>query len=180
MISLLKNFINRFLLIFGFRVSKVNETNELVKIYKYKNYEDYKNTQIFWNIKKINHVWADKDSLLVISNFINENIVKDNIKGLCHGSRNGFEQEFFNSNIKNSKTIGTDISETANNFKNSVVWDFHEIKNDWLNQFDFIYTNFLDSSYDPQKVLITWLGQINNRGYLFIEHTDQHSVRTSG
>ena len=180
MISLLKNFINRFLLIFGFRVSKVNETNELVKIYKYKNYEDYKNTQIFWNIKKINHVWADKDSLLVISNFINENIVKDNIKGLCHGSRNGFEQEFFNSNIKNSKTIGTDISETANNFKNSVVWDFHEIKNDWLNQFDFIYTNSLDQSYDPQKALTTWLGQINNGGYLFIEHTDQHSVRTSG
>ena len=180
MISLLKNYINRFLLIFGYRVSKVNETNELVKIYKYKNYEEYKNTQVFWNIKKINHVWADKDSLLVISNFINENIVKDNIKGLCHGSRNGFEQEFFNSNVINSKTIGTDISKTANNFKNSVVWDFHEIKNDWLNQFDFIYTNSLDQSYDPQKALTTWLGQINNGGYIFIEHTDQHSVRTSG
>ena len=163
MISLLKNYINQFLLIFGYRVSKANETNELVKIYKYKNYDEYKNTQVFWNIKKINHVWADKDSLLLISNFINENIVKDNIKGLCHGSRNGFEQEFFNSNIKNS-----------------VVWDFHEIKNDWLDQFDFIYTNSLDQSYDPQKALTTWLGQINNGGYIFIEHTDQHSVRTSG
>ena len=180
MIFFFKNYINKFLLIFGYRVSRVNQTNELVKIYKYKDYEEYKNTQIYWNKKKINHVWADKESLLLISNFINNNITKECINGLCHGSRNGFEQEFFNTNIKNSKTIGTDISETANDFKNSVVWDFHEVKNDWINHFDFIYTNSLDQSYDPKKALTTWLGQINKNGYIFIEHTDQHSVRSSG
>tara|TARA_B110000971_G_C20007392_1_gene499831 strand:- start:249 stop:941 length:693 start_codon:yes stop_codon:yes gene_type:complete len=178
--SLLKNYINQFLLIFGYRVSRVNKTNELVKIYKYKNYKEYKDTQVFWNKKKINHVWADKDSLLEICGFINKNVVNENINGLCHGSRNGFEQEFFNINIKNSKTIGTDISETANNFKNSVVWDFHDIKDEWLNHFDFIYTNSLDQSYDPKKALTTWLGQIKNHGYIFIEHSDQHSVRSSG
>jgi len=180
MISLLKNYINQFLLIFGYRVSKVNKTNELVKIYKYKNYEEYKNTQVFWNKKKINHVWADKDSLLEVSDFVNKNIYKENINGLCHGSRNGFEQEFFNINIKNSKIIGTDISDTANTFKNSVVWDFHDIKDEWLNHFDFIYTNSLDQSYDPKKALTTWLGQIKINGYIFVEHTDQHSVRASG
>ena len=48
----LKNIINKFLLIFGFRISKVNNTDELVKIYQYKNYDEYKETQIFYNKKK--------------------------------------------------------------------------------------------------------------------------------
>ena len=103
MISLLKNFINRFLFIFGYRISSINKTNDLVKLYEYKDYNEYKKTQIYWNKQKINHVWADKDSLLVISDFINKNLIKENIYGLCHGSRNGFEQEFFNNNVKNSK-----------------------------------------------------------------------------
>jgi len=176
----LKNIINKFLLIFGFRISKVNNTGELVKIYKYKNYDEYKETQVFYNKKKLNHVWADKESLNIICEFIKKNIIKKNIKGLCHGSRNGFEQEYFNNNIKDSKVIGTDISETAEKFKNSVVWDFHKVKESWLVNFDFIYTNSLDQSYDPKLALTTWLGQINDNGFIVIEHTDQHGVRASG
>ena len=42
MISLLKNFINRFLFIFGYRISSINKTNDLVKLYKYKDYNEYK------------------------------------------------------------------------------------------------------------------------------------------
>ena len=49
----LKNIINKFLFIFGYRISKVNITGELVKIHKYKNYEEYKETQVFFNKKKI-------------------------------------------------------------------------------------------------------------------------------
>ncbi len=33
--------------------------------------------------------------------------------------------------LKILKIIGSDISDTANNFKNSVVWDFHEINDAW-------------------------------------------------
>jgi hypothetical protein len=180
MLRVLKNIINQSLLKFGFRISKVNNTDELVKIYQYKNYDEYKETQIFYNKKKINHIWADEETLNIISNFIKENINKENINGLCHGSRNGFEQEFFNNNIINAKVLGTDISETANKFKNSVVWDFHKINDRWLNSFDFIYTNSLDQSYDPKLALTTWLGQINKNGYIIIEHSDQHGVRSSG
>ena len=180
MISFIKNSINRFLNIFGFRVSKINITDELVKIYQYKNYDEYKETQVFYNKKKLNHIWADKESLNIICHFIKKNINKKNINGLCHGSRNGFEQEYFNNNIQDSKVIGTDISETADRFKNSVVWDFHEVKESWLGNFDFIYTNSLDQSYDPKLALTTWMKQINNDGYIIIEHTDQHGVRASG
>jgi len=180
MLSLLKNIINQSLLKFGFRISKVNNTDKLFKIYQYKNYDEYKETQIFYNKKKLNHIWADEETLSIIGNFIKENINKENINGLCHGSRNGFEQEFFNNNIINAKVLGTDISETANKFKNSVVWDFHKINDRWLNSFDFIYTNSLDQSYDPKLALTTWLGQINKNGYIIIEHSDQHGVRSSG
>jgi hypothetical protein len=161
-------------------MSKINITDDLVKIYKYKNYEEYKETQVFYNKKKIEHVWADETSLKILSDFITKNIDKNNIRGLCHGSRNGFEQEFFNNNIKNSEVIGTDISETAKNFKNSIVWDFHETNYEWFNKFDFIYTNSLDQSYDPKLALTTWLKQINKNGFVMIEHTDQHGVRASG
>jgi hypothetical protein len=180
MIIYIKNIINKFLRIFGFRISKINDTDELIKIYKYKDYNEYKETQIFYNKKKLHHIWADESSLLKISDFIKENINKKEIKGLCHGSRNGFEQEFFNYNITNSNVIGTDISETAKDFKNSVEWDFHEINENWINNFDFVYTNSLDQSYDPKLALTVWLQQVNKNGYLIIEHSDQHGVRASG
>jgi len=53
MITFFKNIINQFLNIFGFRMSKINITDDLVKIYKYKDYQEYKETQIFYNKKKL-------------------------------------------------------------------------------------------------------------------------------
>ena len=180
MLIYFKNILNKILNFFGYRISKINITDDLVKIHKYKNYNEYKETQVFYNKKKLGHVWADETTLKMLCNFIKENIKKDKIIGLCHGSRNGFEQEFFNKNIHNSEVIGTDISETAKNFKDSVVWDFHKVKNEWINKFDFIYTNSLDQSYDPKLALTTWLNQIKENGFIIIEHTDQHGVRSSG
>jgi len=175
----LKNFVNKIFFIFGYRISKVNNTGELVKIHKYKDYEEYKETQIHYNKKKLDKVWADRDTLKLVSNFLKENIQSSNIKGICHGSRNGFEQKCFKEEITNSEVIGTDISETAKNFENSFVHDFHEEKKEWLNNFDFVYTNSLDQSYDPKKALNTWLKQIKKDRYIVIEHSDQHAVRAS-
>ena len=175
-----KNAVNKLLFKFGYRISKVNNTGELVKIYKYKNYEEYKKTQIFFNKKKINKVWADEETLKIISDFLLENLKSKKIYGLCHGSRNGFEQKYFINKIENSEVLGTDISETAANFENSIVHDFHEEKKEWLNSFDFIYSNSLDQSYDPRKALYVWLNQIKKDGFIIIEHSDQHGVLSSG
>ena len=175
----LKNSINKIFFKFGYRISKVNNTEELVKIYQYKNYEEYKKTQIHYNKQKLDKVWADKDTLKLISDFLKENIQSSNIKGICHGSRNGFEQKCFQEEINNSLIIGTDISETASNFENSVVHDFHEEKREWLNNFDFVYSNSIDQSYDPKKALNTWLKQVKKDRYVILEHSDQHAVRAS-
>ena len=176
----IKNFINSFLYLLGYRISKVNNTGELVKIYKYKSYEEYKKTQIYYNKKKIDKVWADEKTLKMISDFLKSNINLEKIEGLCHGSRNGFEQKFFNNQIPNSKVIGTDISDTALNYENSIVHDFHVEKKDWINKFDFIYSNSLDQSYDPKKALNVWLKQIRKERFIIIEHSDQHGVISSG
>lgn len=49
----IKNLINQMLFKFGYRISKVNNSGELVKIHKYKDYNEYRETQIFYNKKKL-------------------------------------------------------------------------------------------------------------------------------
>ena len=176
----IKDLINKTLIKFGYRISKINTTDRLFKIYKYKNYNEYKDTQIFFNKQKINKVWADENTLKIISNFLKENIKSEKIKGLCHGSRNGFEQKCFINEIPNAEVIGTDISETANDYDNSIVHDFHDEKKEWIENFDFVYSNSLDQSYDPKKALNTWINQIKKDRYVIIEHSDQHGVISSG
>jgi len=180
LLSIIKNTINQILFKLGYRISKVNNTGELIKIYKYKNYDEYKDTQIYYNKKKIEHVWADEKTLEKIRDFLIENTSTGIIKGICHGSRNGFEQNFFNKNQDKFYVIGTDISDTAENYKNSIIHDFHEEKKEWLNSFDFVYSNSLDQSFDPRKAVQTWLNQLKKDGFIIIEHTDQHGVIASG
>jgi len=179
-INHLKNTTNSMLFKIGYRISKANNTGEIVKIHKYKDYEEYKQTQIFYNKQKINEVWADENTLRLVSNFLKENIKSEEIKGVCHGARNGFEQNFFNKEITNSNIIGTDISDTAINYQNSIIHDFHEEKSGWKKKFDFVYSNSLDQSYDPKKALTMWLDQVKKDRYVIIEHTDQHGVIASG
>ena len=176
----IKDLINKTLIKFGYRISKINTTDRLFKIYKYKNYDEYKDTQIFFNKQKINKVWADENTLKIVSNFLKENIKSEKIKGLCHGSRNGFEQKCFINEIPNAEVIGTDISETANDYDNSIVHDFHDEKKEWIENFDFVYSNSLDQSYDPEKALNTWINQVRKDRYVIIEHSDQHGVISSG
>ena len=180
LVNWVKNLINRTLIKFGYRISKINTTDRLFNIHKYKNYDEYKNTQIYFNKQKINKVWADENTLKIVSNFLKESIKSEKIKGLCHGSRNGFEQKCFIQEIPNAEVIGTDISDTANNYENSIVHDFHNEKKEWIENFDFVYSNSLDQSYDPEKALNTWLNQVKKDRYIIIEHSDQHGVVSSG
>ena len=145
-------------------------------LHEYSSYDEYKKLQIFHNIRKITKVFADETTLkrvgdLVLKEFKN----KDKIKGLCHGSRNGFEQNFLRSLSPKLEVLGTDISDTAKNYENSVVWDFHDVKDEWVGNIEFIYTNSLDQSWQPKVALQTWLSQLKPDGILVIEHTRSQS-----
>ena len=99
--------------------------------------------------------------------------------GLCHGSRNGFEQQVFRELIP-ADVIGTDISETADQYPNSVVWDFHDENPEWVGKCDFVYTNSLDQSWKPKDAVRTWIDQLKIGGVLIIEHTEGHGPQSAG
>ena len=143
---------------------------------EYSSYEEYKKTQIFHNVRKINKVFADKTTLKRVANIVlNEFKDENHIKGICHGSRNGFEQNFLRELSERIYCIGTDISETAKNYENSVHWDFHDVNQSWIGSQNFIYTNSLDQSWQPKVALQTWLSQLKPNGMLIIEHTSAHT-----
>ena len=164
---------------FGYLVVSKKSTLDFV-LYEYSSYEEYKQTQINFNQKKIENVWADPKTLNRVIEILSNSFDKQNeILGLCHGTRNGYEQDYFNSADKGISAIGTDISPTASNFANSYQWDFHEFKKEWKGKFDFIYTNSLDQSWKPKEALTVWLDQLNPKGLLVIEHTQGHSPMNS-
>ena len=99
--------------------------------------------------------------------------------GICHGARNGFEVTWLREHL-GSEVIGTDISETANDFPNMYVWDFHDYKSEWNDHFDFVYTNSLDQALEPARALDVWAQQITRQGRIYIEHTMAHSAFNAG
>lgn len=144
-------------------------------LHEYSSYEEYRDVQIHFNKQKIDQVWADQKTLQrVASILLQEFSEKAEIHGLCHGTRNGFEQNFLRETSDKILAIGTDISDTANDYENSVQWDFHDVNEDWTGKKDFIYTNSLDQSWQPKVAVETWLAQLNRDGMLIIEHTDAH------
>lgn len=173
----IKKILNSFFKLFNHELVR---SNTLIDYYlhEYPSYEDYKNTQIFYNKQKIQNVWADEATLSLVLQEVKENFGNKEVQGLCHGSRNGFEQKFFNGNLA-GQILGTDISDTASNYENSIQWDFHDVNDKWINKFDFIYTNSLDQSWNPKLALTTWLNQIHDKGLIFIEHTKAHGPQCS-
>jgi|688.fasta_scaffold503018_1 hypothetical protein len=145
-------------------------------LFEYEDYDEYRATQVKWNVIKLERVWADSQVLGVVTERVINSLGKDGLFGLCHGSRNGFEQGFLGERLGGT-ILGTDISETASQFPNSVVHDFHEVRADWLGKADFIYSNSLDQSWNPKEALKVWVEQLRIGGLLFIEMSEGHSPR---
>jgi hypothetical protein len=137
-------------------------------------YEEYKKIQVLYNKRKLRRVFADAETLETIARNI-EATPQAVRRGLCHGARNGWEVQFLRERLE-CEVIGTDISETAGDMENMVQHDFHEVKEDWVGGFSFIYTNSLDQAFDPKKALDVWTDQLTDDGRIYIEHTIFHSA----
>jgi hypothetical protein len=142
---------------------------------KHENYNEYVKEQTIENLRKINSVWVDDNEIRKIVNYIKNNniIIK---KGICHGVRNGYEVQKFRE-LLNTDIIGTDISYTVKNYPNCIQWDFHEIKSEWINNIDFIYSNSIDHSYDFEKCLNNWMLCLTKTGRCFIEWSEANMGR---
>ena len=162
---------------FGLAVVTARET-EMTYFHHYEGgYEEYKKTQIYFNKKKLNSIWADETTLCAIVNDLKSSGL--GVNGICHGARNGYEVEYFRNHL-DSEVIGTDISDTAKNFPNMVVCDYYDQNPKWVKSFDFVYSNSLDQALYPDKALKTWAHQLNENGRIYIEHTIEHSTRSAG
>jgi hypothetical protein len=173
---MLRRIVNRILRPIGL---KVVPTRHDLLLYQHDygagGYEAYRATQIHWNKAKLGNVWADERTLEAIAGDIERRGLRT---GICHGARNGYEVSWFRQRL-GSEVIGTDISETATQFPNMVVHDFHDRRDDWVGKFDFVYTNSLDQAFDPEKALAAWAEQLTPKGCIYVEHTKQHSVEAA-
>tara|TARA_R110001583_G_scaffold149076_3_gene301005 strand:- start:6678 stop:7298 length:621 start_codon:yes stop_codon:yes gene_type:complete len=146
-----------------------------MKLFKYKNYEDYKKNQIEANIRKINNSYVDPNSLHSLLNYLVEDLKINPKLILCHGTRRGLEQQYIIDFLKPlghaPKVIGTEISPTALNYPNTIQWDFHEVKPEWVNNTDIIYSNSFDHSCKPQECLDIWMSCLNKKGVCVLEYS---------
>lgn len=179
-----KKMIKMFANSFGYTISKLRsvDTNNGFDMHWYRkldgtfDYEKYQQIQIAGNKQKIENVWVLEENISFLSEYINKNIANVEF-GLCHGTRRGKEQEWFRKYL-NCDVIGTEISDTAEQFPYTIQWDFHKVKPEWIDAKNFIYSNSFDHSYDPQKCLNAWMSCIKKDGICILEHTSEHERAT--
>ena len=142
-------------------------------------YDLYKQIQTLGNKGKLRSVFAQEANIRHLCGKLEELIPSIEFV-LCHGTRNGAEQKYFQSGLSRpAKILGTEISDTAVDFPMTIEWDFHEVKPEWLNAVDVIYSNSWDHSYDPRKLITAWLSCLRPHGVMVLEWTRQHGGRST-
>ena len=159
-----------------------------MKLYKYKNYQEYLDTQIDFTDQKMSNngkpSWVNPVDIQALSGYIFE--YNPEVKfGLCHGTRRGLEQmefiETFSKLEKDVQVIGTEINpDVAEKYENTLEWDFSKVKDEWINNVDFIFTNSFDHCFDPEKTLDLWVSCLNENGLCIIEWTTSDTQGRAG
>lgn len=137
-------------------------------------YARYRQIQIDGNKRKLDRVWAIEENIHFLAHYILERNPRPEF-GICHGTRRGLEQQWFSS-VLQCPVIGTEISDTATQFPNTIQWDFHQVKPEWLGSVDFIYSNSFDHSYDPETCLNAWMSCLKPGGVCILERGDSDGV----
>tara|TARA_Y100001935_G_scaffold49952_1_gene41608 strand:+ start:9845 stop:10633 length:789 start_codon:yes stop_codon:yes gene_type:complete len=154
----------------------------LYTLHAYDDPSDYAKNQQVKTSKKIaegyDKSWCSEETISLITSYLVSKRGANEFKGICHGTRVGKEVEWFNSHLPSgSYVFGTDIEPSATKFSNTIEHDFHELKDEWLDSFDFIYSNSHDHAKDPKKAVGNWLRSLNEDGVLFLEHNRSHGKK---
>jgi len=157
-----------------------------MKLFKHDSYEDYKKVQQEVAENGENNVWVSNVELEIMAKHMLSNMPRVSF-GICHGVRNGYEVEHLKRYIVDERSknvtfstdpsvyfvdiIGTEISDFASKYEDVIQWDFHNVKDEWLEKADFIYSNSIDHSYDPRLALSRWFTCLKpNTGLLYLHH----------
>lgn len=141
-------------------------------LYKHSGYDEYYKAQVAKNSVKLHKVFVTQPMIDVVSSHI-KNTIPNPSFGLCHGVRNAFEVNQLRK-VFSFSIIGTEISPTANQFRHVLHWDFHKIKDEWVDSVDFIYSNSFDHSYKPAECLDQWMKCIKQTGLCYIHWSRWH------
>jgi hypothetical protein len=136
-------------------------------------YEKYRKVQSEGNKQKLDLNWVIEENIKFLSSYLKESTNPISF-GICHGTRRGNEQKWFRKYLS-TDVIGTEISDSAADFENTVQWDFHEENADWAGNVDFIYSNSFDHSYDPESCMNTWIDSLRIGGLCILEHSNLHA-----
>lgn len=149
-----------------------------VKVYAYEDYDDYVAAQTQANKAKLDVVWVTPHSIATVCEHRGPGVRRV----LCHGTRNAAEQRLFVERYPTAEVIGTEISDTAEQFPMTVCWDMQWPRSEWVGMFDVVYSNAIDHVIYPGQTVRTWLGQLSAEGVLYIDHASDercnHSNRT--
>ncbi len=154
----------------------------LYSLHNYGNSSDYAKNQQVKTAKKIaegyDKSWCSEETISKISSYLVNKYGEEKFKGICHGTRVGKEVKWFNSHLPTgSYVFGTDIEPSATKYSDTIEHDFHEAKEEWLNSFDFVYSNSHDHAKNPKKAIGNWLQTLNDNGFLFLEHSRSHGKK---
>ena len=183
----IRRMINKLLAGIGYKIAKMgpgfDSPYALYALYSYTDesgafdYAEYRKIQQEGNLRKIHRTWATEENVEFLAGYIQDEIGAPTF-GICHGTRRGEEQAWFRKYL-GCEVIGTEISDSAKDFPHTVQWDFHEENPEWLNRADFVYSNSLDHSYDPEGCLNTWINSLRVGGLCILEHDHRdHSPHT--
>jgi len=131
-------------------------------------YDRYVSEQVAANAKKLRWQWVHPNTIDAICRCLVSYIPSPQF-GLCHGTRRGVEQELFKQHFPDCVVLGTEIAPTSERFSDTIQWDFHDVKDEWINRADFVYSNSLDHSYDPQVAVDSWMKELSKTGLCFVE-----------
>jgi hypothetical protein len=144
---------------------------EGLTLYEYPDYQTYRAVQTAGNKAKLKRQFVKESHVLILAKAIDAAIGPVRF-GLCHGTRRGLEQAWFSAHLAgNPHVLGTEISDTATQFPNTVQWDFHDSNPEWLGRADFVYSNSWDHAFDPARAFSTWVECLRPGGWMLLDHS---------
>lgn len=141
-------------------------------LFRYRDYDHYRQEQIAANHLKLDWSSAKKANIQFLADRLRPQTPRF---GLCHGTRQGKEQQWFREALPGCDVLGTEISDTATQFPNTIEWDFHQTKPEWVGATDFVYSNSFDHAFDPDKAINAWVSCLTLGGVCILEHSPEHA-----
>ena len=148
-----------------------------MSLHRYTDYGEYVKAQKKASVEKRDHVWVREWNIRHLVRVLGRRMHPE--FAICHGTRNGTEQQFFKKYFPKLKVVGTEIGDYAKEIPDTIHWDFNQPKDEWVGTADFVYSNALDHAFQPEKTLRTWCMQLKKSGILVIETSRKYAKPTS-